>query len=212
VGDFWIMRTEVTNAQYQRCVEAGECTVPANVRYGQPQFARQPVTDVDWTQANAYARWAGGRLPTEAEWEKACRGADARIYPWGGEPPGPDLLNYRDSRLNMVNEVASYPSGASPYGVLDMAGNVWEWTGSLWGEDGHEATFGYPYDAQDGREDQMAPSTMKRVLRGGAFGRGAGNVRCAARGGYPPDYRYWDLGFRVVMPDLPEGGNRPSNP
>ena len=96
VGEFWIMRTEVTNAQYLRCVEAGKCARPANARYDKPQFANQPVTDVDWDQANSYARWVGGRLPTEAEWEKACRGTDAAIYPWGSQPPpSPELLNYR---------------------------------------------------------------------------------------------------------------------
>ena len=96
-----------------------------NGRYDKPQFARQPVTDVDWDQANSYARWVGGRLPTEAEWEKACRGTDARIYPWGSQPPpSPELLNFADSGLGSVTDVGSYPDGASPYGLLDMAGNV----------------------------------------------------------------------------------------
>ena len=84
---FWIMRTEVTNAQYAKCVEAGACSEPNNTRWNDPAYAEHPVTNVNWEQANAYAKWAGGRLPTEAEWEKACRGTDGRIYPWGDEPP-----------------------------------------------------------------------------------------------------------------------------
>ena len=191
VGDFWIMRTEVTNAQYLRCVEAGKCTQPENGRYDKPQFARQPVTDVDWDQANSYARWVGGRLPTEAEWEKACRGTDARIYPWGSQPPpSPELLNFDESGLGSVTDVGSYPDGASPYGLLDMAGNVWEWTSSLYRD--------YPYKADDGREDPE--SRDARVLRGGSFWDVARDVRCAFRRWDDPDYRGDDYGFRVVSP------------
>jgi formylglycine-generating enzyme required for sulfatase activity len=184
------MRTEVTNAQYLRCVEAGKCTEPENARYDKLQFARQPVDDLDWDQANSYARWVGGRLPTEAEWEKACRGTDERIYPWGSQqPPSPELLNFSESGLGFVTDVGSYPDGASPYGLQDMAGNVDEWTSSLYRD--------YPYRADDGREDPE--SREARALRGGSFGFVARGVRCA--------YRYWDNpsvrdvanGFRVVV-------------
>ncbi len=193
VGDFWIMRTEVTNAQYRRCVEAGKCTQPVNGRYDKPQFANQPVTDVDWDQANSYARWVGGRLPTEAEWEKACRGTDARIYPWGSQPPpNPDLLNYYDywNRLYSVADVGIHPQGVSPCGLLDMAGNAVEWTSSLYRD--------YPYKADDGREDPE--SRDERVLRGGSFWDTAERVRCAFRGWYDPPDRREFLGFRVVSP------------
>ena len=185
VGDFWIMRTEVTNAQYRRCVEAGECTEPDNGRYDKPQFANRPVTNVDWDQAYAYARWVGGRLPTEAEWEKACRGTDARSYPWGNQAePGPEF------GLRDVTDVGSYPQGASPYGLLDMAGNAWEWTSSM-----HR---NYPYKADDGREDPE--SRDARVLRGGLIWSNVPHALCAQRNRSRPDGRSDSVGFRVVSP------------
>jgi formylglycine-generating enzyme required for sulfatase activity len=168
---YWIQRTEVTNAQYRRCVEAKGCEPPddGNVRYRDPQFAKQPVAGVTWYQAGDYAAWTGGRLPTEAEWEKACRGSDGRTYPWGNQGPTGDLLNFSGTGLGTWSAVGSYPDGASPYGALDMAGNVWEWTSSLWGKDYQTPDFGYPYDPKDGREDPNAPDTVLRVLRGGSF-------------------------------------------
>ncbi len=187
VEGFWISRTEVTNAQYARCVKAGACAAPNNQDYSRAEFANRPVTDVSWHNANAYARWAGGRLPTEAEWEKACRGTDARIYPWGNTAPTSELANYNTSS---ASEVGSYPKGASPYGLLDMAGNVWEWTSSL--------VQGYPYNGVDGREDQSAPDSVARVVRGGSFGVDLRLVRCAIRVTLNPDLRGGGVGLRVA--------------
>ncbi len=190
VQEFWIRRTEVTNAQYLQCCEAGACKPPQNTRYDKPQFANLPVTNVSWDEANDYSHWVGGRLPTEAEWEKACRGTDARIYPWGNQEPNDRLLNYALGGPRTWTAVGSYPSGASPFGVLDLAGNVWEWTSSL-----HSP---YPYRAEDGREDRKAAG--ERVLRGGGFTDGAaGLVRCGIRFADPPSFRSEILGFRVVV-------------
>ena len=216
---YWIQRTEVTNAQYGRCVKAGEageadgCKPPddGNIRYRDPQFAKQPVTGVTWFQARDYAGWAGGwlgRLPTEAEWEKACRGGLEipedplagwgqtksndqvdRLYPWGDKPdPTGDLLNFSETGLGTWSAVGSYPDGASPYGAVDMAGNVWEWTSSAYAD--------YPYDPKDGRE---GPDAERRVLRGGSFYYDADFVRCAVRDADYPDYGYDLTGFRVVV-------------
>jgi iron(II)-dependent oxidoreductase len=96
--------------------------------------------------------------------------------------------------------VGRYPGGKSPYGLLDMAGNVWEWTSSLWGRDVNKPEFGYPYDPKDGRENQNAPDSVRRVLRGGSFGNGAHFVRCAYRNRYFPYYRFDFIGFRVASP------------
>jgi formylglycine-generating enzyme required for sulfatase activity len=185
VEGFWIGRTEVTNAQYARCVEAGACNAPGTDEYKQPALANRPFAMVSWYDANAYAGWIGGRLPTEAEWEKACRGTEGATYPWGNAPPTADRLNY-DSNVGHTTDVGSYPPGA--YGLFDMAGNLYEWTASQ--------LRPYPYQADDGRNDPVAEEL--RVLRGGAFGNNAGYVRCAARLRYFSSSANWNYGFRVV--------------
>ena len=129
---YWIDQTEVTNAQYKECVSEGYCSEPfsynSNTRegyYKKSEYDNYPVVAVDWYQANDYCNWVGKDLPTEAEWEKAARGTDGRIYPWGNEEPNSEIKNME---IYDTNEVGIYPLGVSPYGVLDMGGNVSEWT------------------------------------------------------------------------------------
>jgi len=133
---FWIYQHEVTNDEYRACVDSGGCTAPDTVTYySDPAYNDHPVVHVDWFDANSYCLWAGGRLPTDAEWEKAARGTDGREYPWGNQKPTCNLANYKDC-VGGTSPVGSYPSGASPFGVLDMAGNVGEWVAD-WYEDGY---------------------------------------------------------------------------
>jgi formylglycine-generating enzyme required for sulfatase activity len=201
---FWIDQTEVTNAQYYRCVEAGACE-PLEKCSDDPNYGAddRPVVCVSWDQATAYAEWVGGRLPTEAEWEKAARGPDGREYPWGNEFDGSRLnfcdksclRKWRDTNVDDGCEhtapVGSYPAGASPYGALDMAGNVYEWTYSAYKE--------YPYDSEDGREEVSAEDVVRRVVRGGDFDEDAEGVRCAHRLNYYPFSLNRTVGFRVVV-------------
>jgi formylglycine-generating enzyme required for sulfatase activity len=158
-----------------------------------------PVRSVNWHEALAYYRWLSGRaglpvtLPSEAEWEKAARGMEGRIYPWGDMPPSEDLCNFGD-HVGGTTPAGTYsPQGDSPYGCADMARNVWEWTRSHWKD--------YPYDSEDGRENLEAGDDVRRVVRGGAFNFIAGLVRCAVRFNSDPVpyYRYTLLGFRVVV-------------
>lgn len=186
---YWIMRTEVTNQQYKRCVDAGDCTPPDNSEYDKKGFEMRPVTHVDWRQANAYAEWVGGRLPTEAEWEYACRGGDGRIYPWDNRPPSKELLNYNDN-IGHTTDVGSYPAGAND--LFDMAGNVWEWTADWYGE---------TYYSESPEQNPPGPRDGdRRVLRGGSFDYFDIHVRCAFRGWSVPDLRYFSLAFRVMSP------------
>jgi formylglycine-generating enzyme required for sulfatase activity len=185
---YWIDRTEVTNLMYALCVNANVCQAPADTTlYDNPEYGVHPVIYVNWYQALAYCNWAGARLPSEAEWEKAARGTDGRSYPWGENLDG-NIANY-SRNLGGTSPVGSYPSGASPYGVLDMAGNVWEWTSSL--------TRSYPYVASDGREDLKASGT--RVFRGGSWDDNGFYLRSSERVEDDPASSSSDLGFRCAL-------------
>jgi len=178
--EFRISRMPVTNGQYKMFVDATGHRAPEHWAEGMKHD--HPVVYVTWDDAQDFCQWAGVRLPTEAEWEKAARGTDGRIYPWGDNPPHDTLCNFGYTK-NGTTPVGSYLKGASPYGVLDMAGNVWEWTNSLY--------WGYPYNASDGREASQIRTA--RSLRGG-YG-----VRCAARDYSVAAFRSAPYGFRVVV-------------
>jgi formylglycine-generating enzyme required for sulfatase activity len=192
---FWIDQTEVTNAMYAKCISDGGCTPPSSSKsythdsyYGNLIYVDYPVIYVNWNQANAYCEWVGRRLPTEAEWEKAARGMDRGIYPWGNDAPKDTLLNYK-SNVGDTTEVGKYPAGASAYGAYDMAGNVWEWVSSLYRP--------YPYSADDGREGLTASES--RVLRGGAWYDFDSDVRSADRNWDDPTYSNDNFGFRCSL-------------
>jgi formylglycine-generating enzyme required for sulfatase activity len=194
---YWIGRTEVTNAMYRRFIdETGHppTTLASEERFGAPE---QPVVGVDWADAAAYCAWAGGRLPTEAEWEFAARGTDGRRYPWGTDEPEPGRAVFdRDFLKGVAAAVGTTPGDVSPFGVLDMAGNVTEWC----------ADWAAPYPA-DGPEpllDPKGPPTgTLRVRRGGSYMSTGLGLRVTERYLTPPvpllNRRY--IGFRLAVPD-----------
>ena len=201
---FFIGQYPVTNAQYQRFVEAGgydkrnhwsdegwqrkqekKWTEPElwhDHEWNQPD---QPVVGVSWYEAEAYARWAGMRLPTEMEWEKAARGIDGRNYPWGNEFDS-SKCNSKEANLEGTSPVGQFPQGASPHGALDMAGNVWEWTAD-W------------YDAYRGSVYKLERfGTTYKVLRGGSWFDGADAVRTTTRNSASPEFSFSTIGFRCA--------------
>jgi formylglycine-generating enzyme required for sulfatase activity len=195
---FWIGKYEVTNALYKKCVDAGRCTAP-DISYwpkGTIPSGKEnhPVVGVGWDDAVAYAQWMGGRLPTEAEWEKAAcwdeARKDKRVYPWGNEFD-PQKANTFESGIRDTTPVDRYPSGASAYGVLDMAGNVWEWVAD-WYDGGY-------YGNSPARNPTGPVSGQVRVLRGGSWSGNQGLARCAFRSGITPVARINYVGFRVAQ-------------
>jgi formylglycine-generating enzyme required for sulfatase activity len=189
---FWIDRTEVTNEKYKLCADKGGCqaliknsSATRELYFNNPQYSNYPVVYVSWGEARVYCKWAGRRLPTEAEWEKAARGTDGRNYPWGNNAPDSSLLNFNSTD---TTPVGSYPQGASAYGGLDMVGNVWEWVSSLY--------WSYPYDAGDGRENPN--STSMRVVRGGSWANTDTYVDAAFRGRFAPTIQLSGVGFRCA--------------
>ena len=199
--DYYLAKTPVTNAQYAAFVQATGHDPPSHwdgvkLPSGQEDH---PVVYVTWHDAVAYCNWLAEvtgkpyRLPSEAEWEKGARGSDGRIYPWGNQWDA-DRCNTGEGGKGDTTPVGAYPEGASPYGLLDMAGNVFEWTRSA-----HEA---YPYDPEDGREDREAIDAHPRGLRGGAFGSSQWDSRCAYRPMNNPNFSDRQYGFRMmVAPD-----------
>ena len=194
---FWIDKTEVTNAMYARCVQAGSCSPPRSNSshthesyYGNPAFDDYPVIYVSWEDAREYCSWAGGRLLTEAEWEKAARGTDGRPFPWGDADPSGvvDLLNYYGQD---TTEVGSFPNGASPYGALDMAGNVSEWVADWLSLD---------YYNNPPASNPLGPETGEyRVWRGGSWATTYTDlVRTTSRTGNFPTDSSGGIGFRCA--------------
>ena len=183
VKAFAIDRTEVTRGDYAACVAAKRCKAPPKPQPAADADAKLPMTDVDWADAQSYCKFVGARLPTEAEWEKAARGEDGREYPWGNdadctrgnwgsfEGEGPCA----DKNPGRPVAVGQYPSGASPYGVLDLGGNVWEWVADKYDED-----------------------PKRRVVRGGSCCSYFVGPRAANRNAWAPQHRDADLGFRCA--------------
>ena len=186
---FWLDQTEVTNFQYERCVADGDCRESIYADAADWNGRQQPVVGVSWEDAAAYCAWAGGQLPTEAQWEYAARGPESLKYPWGNDAPDETLLNYNDN-VGRTTEVGSYPAGASWVGALDMAGNVWEWVADWYDRD--------YYDISPAANPAGPASGGVKVLRGGSWGSSARGVRGANRLYSSASGR--SHGFRCLVP------------
>ncbi|MBI4671919.1 MAG: SUMF1/EgtB/PvdO family nonheme iron enzyme [Chloroflexi bacterium] len=197
---FWIDKYLVTNARYKMCIDQGACKEHLDKRsetredyYDDPQFANYPVVRVSWNDAKTYCEWVHRRLLTEAQWEKAARGTDSRIYPWGNLFDR-KLLNSAESGFGDTTPVDQYPDGESPYHAMDMLGNILQWT-----------TDGYgPYDASQPDNPTGQASSPFKVLRGSAFYDDYSRSRTTIRNYTPPDNSGANIGFRCASPASPE--------
>ncbi len=192
---YWIQQTKVTNRMFAQCVAVGSCTTPTQELggpvYSNPNYANHPVIGVTWDQAQAYCTWAQGSLPTEAQWEKAARGINGNIYPWGNDQPACDIANFGFCS-GSTSEVDAFVSGASPYGLYDMAGNVFEWVGDWYGE---------AYYKDGPSLNPSGPdSGQYRSTRGSSFETDLDQMASAIRHFAVQAYHSRDLSFRCVVP------------
>jgi len=198
-------KTEAEKEGYSLEFEGGKVIKKQGIYWGSYYSSgteRHPVTHVSWNDASAYCKWAGGTIPTEAQWEKASRGIDGRRYPWGNEWDDAKCNWFRGAQLSGLTDilegrgtlpVGSFPSGASPYGCLDLTGNVWEWCSDWYGEN---------YYKNSPSKNPMGPSSREyRVARGGSWANDdTVDLRSALRGKVRPHLRYANHGFRVCHP------------
>ncbi|MBM3315453.1 formylglycine-generating enzyme family protein [candidate division WOR-3 bacterium] len=209
LSEYYVDKYEVTNRQYKRFCDATGRTYPSDPDFtGMPgyftAYPSYPVVNVSWADAQAYCTWAGKQLPTEAEWEKAARGTDARKYPWGSAEPSGKRSNYADRNTDSswrdanaddgyarTAPVGTYPAGVSPYGLMDMAGNVWEWC-----NDWHSESY---YGSSANNNPQGPSSGPYRVTRGGSWLCSPMYLRAANRDRCGPSDRYHNLGFRCSL-------------
>jgi len=196
---FWMYQTKVTNRMFAQCVAVGACSSPTEEIggsvYSNPQYANFPVVGVTWDQSQAYCAWSQGQLPTEAQWEKAARGLNGNVYPWGDTDPACNLLNFGYCS-GRTSEVDAFPDGVSPYGLYDMAGNIFEWVGDWYGETYYtDAPTANPTGPENGQY---------RSIRGSSFETDSDQVGSAIRHFGAQTYHSRDLGFRcaVTQPKL----------
>jgi len=184
---YQIGKCEVTVGQYRAFCEATARQMPKEPAWGWRED--YPIVNVTWDDAQAYCEWAGGRLPTEAEWEKAARGTDGRMYPWGNLWDRSCCVN-GELGIKSAMPVGSCPASASPYGCLDMAGNVWEWCSDWYGAD--------YYKASPSKNPTGPASGDFHVMRGGCFYSYEGGTRCTYRGNFFPSGSWYSGGFRLA--------------
>ena len=203
LGAYYIDKYEVSNAQYDAFVTMTSAQVPRYATDSNLNQPNQPVVGVTWVETNAYCALAGLRLPTEAEWEKAARGSDGRLYPWGTRLPNGMLANFADKNADLdwrdlsfddgygfSAPVGSYVSGVSPYGVHDLSGNVWEWVSDWYGAD---------YYKQSPEANPTGPTNgVNRVIRGGSWYSQVTALGSAFRLFHEPGHGTLYVGFRCV--------------
>jgi formylglycine-generating enzyme required for sulfatase activity len=200
---FWIGQTEVSNAMYAQCVRDGSCSLPRRSRsgtrdlyYDSPNYANYPVIYVNWYAADTYCNWAGGSLPTEAQWEYAARGSGGWIFPWGDTAPDADQANIHRLQEDLTS-VDAYPAGASPFGALNMTGNVWEWVADWWLPDA--------YTKASSLVNPTGPSSSQdyKVGKGGSFWWSSGAGSPGIHDYYAPDQDGSAVGFRCAFSERP---------
>jgi formylglycine-generating enzyme required for sulfatase activity len=191
---FWMDKDQLSVGKYGVFLNATAREAPADWHImNKPVNQRRPVVNVDWADADAYCRWAGKRLPTEAEWEKAARGTDGRTYPWGNQLPTDFHANMKKEVWNnhvVLTPVGIYEGGKSPYGVYDMAGNVWEWVSDWYSKD--------YYKSGPARNPTGPPKGDYKVVRGGSWGSSPKDLRSADRESRLPSFGGLGTGFRCA--------------
>lgn len=182
---YWMDKVEVTVGMYKLCVQAGACEPPKDFTsnthddyFSSGKYDNYPVVNVTWGDAKAYCEWAGRRLPTEAEWEYAARGTDFRTFPWGDERPDSSRANF-NYQANDTTPVGSFPAGASAFGLLDMGGNVWEWTNDYYDPNYYQLG---PAQSPTGPIAPASGQGQRRVIRGGSWADAERELRVANRG------------------------------